>query len=96
MYHQAAHMKTVVTLLHDLLEWYITGHYGTVELTTSREMILYIGLLSIAFVFSVGDSIGALRYVSTISVTMVLFTCLWCTGECIFWYAFVLSVRLSN
>jgi len=82
----AAHMKTVVTLLHDLLEWYITGTYGKVEMDTTKELILYIGLLSVAFVFSTGNRIGALRYVSTISVTVVLLTCAWCTGECIFWY----------
>jgi len=82
----AAHMKTVVMLLHDLLEWYITGTYGNVELSTTKELILYVGLLSVAFVFSTGDKMSALRHVSSISVTVVLLTCAWCTGECIFWY----------
>eukprot|EP00729_Bicosta_minor_P008648 gene8648-11159_t len=58
----AAHMKTVVTLLHDLLEWYITGTYGKVEMDTTKELILYIGLLSVAFVFSTGNRIGTILY----------------------------------
>lgn len=28
----AAHMKTVVLMLHDIMEWYITGEYGQVQL----------------------------------------------------------------
>lgn len=45
----AAHMKTAVIILHDLMEWYITGNYGLVEETKEKQLVLYVGLLSIAF-----------------------------------------------
>eukprot|EP00039_Didymoeca_costata_P026049 m.14806 g.14806 ORF g.14806 m.14806 type:complete len:452 (-) comp5210_c0_seq1:130-1485(-) len=82
----AAHMKTVVLTLHDLMEWYITGDYGKVPFSKGREMFLYIMLLALAFVLSIQPNLDSLRYVSTASVTVVLLTCLWACCECMFFY----------
>eukprot|EP00475_Leptophrys_vorax_P043375 TRINITY_DN833_c0_g1_i1.p1 TRINITY_DN833_c0_g1~~TRINITY_DN833_c0_g1_i1.p1 ORF type:complete len:478 (-),score=96.66 TRINITY_DN833_c0_g1_i1:74-1507(-) len=82
----SAHIKTVVGLLHDILEWYITGSYGKTALSTGRQAILLFGALLVAFPLCGSKTLGALRYVSTLCVSTVLITCIWCVGECMFWY----------
>lgn len=82
----SAHVKTVVGLLHDILEWYVTGTYGKMELSSGRETVLLLGILLVAFPLCGSRTLGALRYVSTMSVSVVLIACIWCIGECMFWY----------
>jgi hypothetical protein len=81
-------MKTVVGLLHDLLEFYVTDNYGKTSFSESKELVLYICLMGAALVFCGSSKITTLRYVSTASVLVVLLTCVWCTCECIFYYWF--------
>jgi hypothetical protein len=40
----------------------------------------------LAFFCCSGSKISDLRFVSTASVTIVLTLCIWCTGECFFYY----------
>jgi amino acid permease len=47
---------------------------------------LYVVLLCVALIFCTGDRLSSLRYVSTASVGFVMITCVWISGECIFWY----------
>lgn len=82
----AAHMKTVVSLLSDILEYFVTGSYGGHALSSFKKLILYFLLLAVALVKSADSRINQLRYISSASVGMVLLTCTWTTAECLFWY----------
>ena len=84
----AAHMKTVVGILQDLLEYFVTGKYdenGKV-FTKEKEVILYVFLLVIGLIKTADPEISSMRFISTASVMVVLTICLWTTGECMFWY----------
>jgi len=81
-----AHVKAVVGILRDLLEWYITGSYGKIPVSEAQQNILMIAALLVAFPFCGSKTVGALRYVSSMSVSTVLMTCVWIIGECMFWY----------
>jgi len=82
----SSHIAVVAGLLHDLIEYYISDSYGTFPYDSKKELILYLCVLSVALIFCTGNKINELRYVSTASVCVVLVTCIWCTGECFFWY----------
>jgi len=82
----AAHMKTVIALLQDILEFFVTGDYGKYHWSMPKLLIAYFFLLSVALVKSANRQISRLRYISTASVGMVLLICVWCIGECLFWY----------
>jgi len=82
----AAHMKTVIALLQDILEFFVTGDYGKYHWSMPKLLIAYFFLLSVALVKSADRQISRLRYISTASVGMVLLICVWCIGECLFWY----------
>ena len=52
----------------------------------ARTLLLYVLLLVVALVKSTDTRINSLRFISTSSVMLVLATCVWAVGECLFWY----------
>eukprot|EP00040_Diaphanoeca_grandis_P035635 m.224611 g.224611 ORF g.224611 m.224611 type:complete len:487 (-) comp33438_c0_seq2:75-1535(-) len=82
----SAHMKTVVGILEQVMEYFVTGTMGVKTYSTGHKLILYFFLLAVALVKSADKQISSMRYISTASVGMVLLVCLWTVGECVFWY----------
>jgi len=82
----SAHMKTVVEILGTIMEYFVTGNFGEKVYNTPHRLLLYIFLMSIAFVKSADKELSNMRYISTASVGMVLLVCLWTVGECVFFY----------
>lgn len=83
----SAHIQAVGSLLADELIWFVTdkgsANGGEFHLDDSRKVIIYSSLLLFALPFCLNDNLGALRNISTLSVSTVMLITAWFFVYCI-------------